>query len=84
MQKTIRLLNKILFFSIIYKVIAPSQVLAYIDPGSGSYFAQFILGILLGTSFFWKSILRRIKSFFLKKEDNVKPPKNKNGKTKAE
>ena len=57
---------------VVFRLLAPPQVFAYIDPGSGSYFAQLILGILLGASFFWKSILGKIKALFSVKQDNVK------------
>lgn len=36
----------------------------YIDPGSGSLLLQFIIGIVLGVSMFFKVIKYKIMSFF--------------------
>ncbi len=38
--------------------------LLYIDPGSGSYLVQMIIGAVLGFAFFFKSIWLKIKLFF--------------------
>lgn len=40
----------------------PQKVYAYLDPGTGSYIFQIIIGLLLGGLFFVRSF---IKSFFL-------------------
>ena len=42
----------------------PSNSMAYIDPGTGSYILQLILGVLLGIVFAVKSFWYRIRSFF--------------------
>lgn len=39
-------------------------LLLYIDPGSGSFLLQFLIGAFLGVSFFFKSIRLKIRSFF--------------------
>jgi hypothetical protein len=39
---------------------------AYIDPGTGSFIFQMVVGAILGFFFIIKLHLRRIKSFFLK------------------
>lgn len=41
----------------------------YIDPGSGSLVLQFIIGIVLGISMFFKVIKYKIMSFFGGKKD---------------
>jgi hypothetical protein len=50
------------------------HALLYIDPGSGSYLVQVIIGAVLGIAFFFKNIWAYIKSIFYrpsrKKEDN--------------
>jgi hypothetical protein len=47
----------------------------YIDPGSGSYLVQVIIGAVLGIAFFFRSIWAYIKSIFIKpekkKDDNI-------------
>ncbi len=52
--------------------------LLYIDPGNGSYLVQAIIAAVLGVSFYFKSILFRIKSFFSrgKKQDEIKDDVN--------
>ena len=42
------------------------QHLLYIDPGSGSYLVQAIIGAVLGVAFFFKNIWAYIKSIFYK------------------
>lgn len=45
----------------------------YIDPGSGSYFAQVIIAAILGVIFYFKTAWLWIKSLFIKtpkKEEN--------------
>jgi hypothetical protein len=46
-----------------------SKLLLYIDPGSGSLLLQFIIGVVLGISVFFKSIRYKIASFFGGKKD---------------
>jgi len=45
--------------------------LLYIDPGSGSLLLQFIIGIVLGVSVFFKAIMHKLRSVFGPK--NEKP-----------
>jgi hypothetical protein len=37
---------------------------AYIDPGTGSLIIQMLLAALVGSVFYLRTIIRRIKSFF--------------------
>jgi hypothetical protein len=39
---------------------------AYIDPGTGSFILQIIIGGILGFLFMFKTYFKRIKRFFLK------------------
>lgn len=39
-------------------------ILAYLDPGSGSYLIQLLIAALLGGAFVIKSFWRQITSFF--------------------
>lgn len=50
--------------------------LLYVDPGSGSYLVQAIIAGVLGIIFYFKSIWRGIKSFFM--HTKKKDPQNKN------
>lgn len=48
------------------------QILLYIDPGSGSYLVQVLIGAVLGIVMFFKHIKLYILSFF------KRPPKKQN------
>jgi len=64
--------NKIcgIFIAIFINLIFAKEGLAYLDPGSGSYLLQLLLGALLGGLFalkvFWGRITAFFKSFFNK------------------
>ena len=49
------------------------EAYAYLDPGSGSYIFQLILGSILGMGFTIKIYFKQIKDFFKsrKKKDNL-------------
>jgi hypothetical protein len=51
------------------------QCLAYIDPGSGSYFIQAIIAALLGAAFWIKMSWHRIKAFFTGEKQEKKEEK---------
>lgn len=44
-------------------------ILLYIDPGTGSLLLQFLIGLALGVSMFFKSIRYKIRSMFGRKKD---------------
>lgn len=48
-------------------------LLLYIDPGSGSFLLQFLIGAFLGISFFFKTIRMKIMSFFGRGKAGEKP-----------
>ncbi|MEX1052698.1 MAG: hypothetical protein WEC80_02520 [Patescibacteria group bacterium] len=52
---------KILFAILFFLVVMPKTTLAYLDPGSGSYLLQMILGIFLGGAYFFRSFFKGIK-----------------------
>ena len=68
---------KYFFSSVVFFVFLSQGVSAYIDPGTGSFVFQMIVGGVLGFFFVIKLYFRRIKSFVLKIFR-----KNKNGVTK--
>lgn len=41
-----------------------SQILAYIDPGSGSFLVQLVAAAVLGVSFFFRNIRNYFRSLF--------------------
>ena len=50
----------------------PAQALAYLDPGSGSYFFQLLLALVLGGLYtlkvYWHKVMHWLKERFLKKD----------------
>jgi len=61
----------IVLFFLLY-VMYPQEAYAYLDPGTGSYFFQILIGVLLGALFaiklYWGKIIIFLKNFFAKGE----------------
>ncbi|HDQ35108.1 MAG TPA: hypothetical protein ENN14_02210 [Chloroflexi bacterium] len=49
-------------------LLVPRPVLAYLDPGTGSYIIQLLIGAAVGLGFLIKVNWNRIKAFFSKKD----------------
>ncbi|OGE34545.1 hypothetical protein A3C32_04345 [Candidatus Daviesbacteria bacterium RIFCSPHIGHO2_02_FULL_41_14] len=56
----------LLVFILLLNLIFPSTAMAYLDPGSGSYFLQVVLGLLLGFLFTLKIYWGHIKTYLQK------------------
>lgn len=52
--------------------VFPREVYAYIDPGSGSYLTQIVLGFVFGGVFMIKLYWGKIKNAIFKKQSNKK------------
>lgn len=50
------------------------QKLGYLDPGSGSYLLQLLIGGLLGALFLLRAYWGRVKGFFIKRFTSGKAP----------
>jgi hypothetical protein len=66
---------KMLFLAFgLLAIVLPMQVDAYLDPGSGSYFFQILLGLLLTVTMslriFWGRLLVFVKGVFSSKFQN--------------
>ena len=46
----------------------PRNVYAYVDPGTGSYFLQIVIGVLLGGLFSVKLFWKNVKNIFSRKK----------------
>lgn len=57
---------KLFSYLLILLVLFPKPVHAYLDPGTGSYLFQILIAGLLGSLFFIKSIVRKVKKFLRK------------------
>lgn len=55
---------KILVFVILGNLIIPVPAFAYLDPGTGSYIIQLLIGALLGGGYVVKTYWREIKTKF--------------------
>ena len=52
---------KLIFGMLVFVVVMPKIVWAYLDPGSGSYLLQMILGVVLGGVYFFRNSLKILK-----------------------
>jgi len=68
-----KLTSKILFLSL-FLLLNTKTAHAYLDPGSGSFLFQLIIGGLLSGAFVIKLYFKKIKSFFSRKK--IKDEKN--------
>ncbi len=57
-------------------LVLPKKTQAYLDPGTGSYIFQLIIGALLGGLFMTKIFFRNIKLFFINLFVKTKKDKN--------
>jgi len=75
-MKSLRGLISLVFVYAFFCLLLPQEAYAYIDPGSGSYFLQFILAGLLAASFmiktFWRSIGTFLANLFSKRRKDGK------------
>jgi len=51
--------------SIVISLFFSQEAYAYLDPGSGSYILQLIIGIIVGVSFMIKTYWRKIINLFI-------------------
>jgi len=73
--------QKLKFFVVLIAVailIMPTRpAMAYLDPGTGSYVYQIIIGSALAGAYtvkvYWKAITTKVRQMMSKKESNGKP-----------
>jgi len=54
------------------KLLLPTHdVLAYLDPGTGSFLIQLLIGGIVGAMVFLKAYWTKIKAFFSKQEESA-------------
>lgn len=58
---------KLLFLLTLYLFVTPVSVHAYLDPGTGSYITQVLIGFAAGGAYLIKMYWNQIKDFFDKK-----------------
>lgn len=63
------------YIALLYLIVVPRPVHAYIDPGTGSYLFQLLVAGLLGSMFFMKSTVAKLRDHF-KKSPLKKEPQN--------
>jgi len=72
-MKNLIKIAKIAIFSLLLFLFLEHSVYAYLDPGSGSYFFQLIIAVLLGGIFsiklFWNKIKIFLRRLFSKNKD---------------
>lgn len=52
---------KLILALLVFVAVIPKIVWAYLDPGSGSYLLQMILGVVLGGVYFFRNSLKILK-----------------------
>lgn len=57
-------------------IIAPMSVQAYLDPGTGSFIIQLVVGGLLGSSYFLSTKWQWLKDKFKNKKTNTDSHEN--------
>jgi NhaP-type Na+/H+ or K+/H+ antiporter len=56
------------FFRFLMILLIPRYVFTYLDPGSGSFILQLIIGAIAGLLIALKAYWGRIKSFFMRED----------------
>lgn len=79
MMKNFRHLTTVAVLVSLLCIMSPQTAYAYLDPGTGSYILQLILGVLLGAFFaikiFWKNIKASFSNLFSKRQKNEEDDK---------
>ena len=56
-------------------IVSSKEAFAYLDPGSGSYMIQILIGLFLGGFFTLKLYWRRLRAFFSKDKQSEETEK---------
>ncbi|MBU0572824.1 hypothetical protein KKE60_01905 [Patescibacteria group bacterium] len=71
---------EVIFLLTFYLIVLPTNIEAYLDPGTGSYLTQIAIGFLVGGVYIGKRYLRQLISFFSalfqRKNRDDQEPKN--------
>ena len=57
----------LILYLMILILLFPKKVYAYLDPGSGSYIFQMLIGVFIGFSFLSRSFIKRFITFIKKR-----------------
>jgi hypothetical protein len=68
-------ITRLIYLFLLFLCIA-RPTFAYLDPGTGSYVFQLVIAGLLGSTFFLKSIIKKIRSKFGKTPLKKDPHEN--------
>jgi hypothetical protein len=65
---------------ILYLVVSPAPAHAYLDPGTGSYITQIVIGFLVGglymSKIYWHQLKSLLTNLFTRKKKNDPEAKN--------
>ena len=68
--------RNVVLFSCLLTVTYAGELYAYLDPGTGSYFFQILIGVLLGSllaiKLFWRNIIAFVQRLFSSKGNSTK------------
>jgi len=62
----------IIFFLFVFLIVAPIKAQAYLDPGTGSYITQMLIGFIAGSAYLIKIYWGQLKEFIAKLKDKKK------------
>ena len=71
LRRKLSVLLAALFF--LFSVLGTGKAYAYLDPGTGSYLFQLLLGAFLGALFSARIFWQKIKTFFTTRFQKSKP-----------
>lgn len=63
-MKRFNAVTKLIAVLALVNLIAPRMAYAYLDPGTGSYILQLLLGVFVGAMFAIKIFWKNIKGYF--------------------
>jgi hypothetical protein len=62
----------LLLVLVLLLLATPTQLSAYIDPGSGSFFVQMLIAGVLGASLTVKTFWKQVKAYFSRGDSSAK------------
>jgi hypothetical protein len=52
---------KLIFVLLVFSFLTVKNIHAYLDPGSGSYMLQLLIGLFLGGAYFFRNFFKNVK-----------------------
>jgi hypothetical protein len=72
MKRSLQVVSTFIILLSAFITLFPKEAHAYVDPGTGSYFLQIVVGVLLGGLFSVKLFWKNVKNSFSRKKSKSK------------